>query len=73
MVFVIPKFPKSIEYIDLSGCNIGSFEEGLKNFKLEDYPNLKYFDIRNNPIRKIPVEWKKSKKMLYGKVKKMGF
>ena len=63
MVFSVPKLPKGIEYVDFSGCQIGLFDEnGLDNFKLSSYPNLKYINFSKNYIKKIPEEWKKAKK-----------
>lgn len=73
MIFNVPIFPKSIEYVDLSNCQLGRYDErGLDNFKLEDYPNLKYINFSGNWIKKIPDEWKvKSKvKIIYNKQKK---
>jgi Leucine-rich repeat (LRR) protein len=72
-IFNIPKFPKSIEYVDLSDCQICRFDDnGLDNFKLSDYPNLKYINLSGNWIRKIPMEWKKKNgiKIIYTKQKK---
>jgi hypothetical protein len=73
MIFNVPKFPKSIEYVDLSDCQIGRFDDnGLDNFKLSDYPNLKYINFSGNWIKKIPMGWKKCKtvKIIFGKQKK---
>jgi hypothetical protein len=73
MIFSVPIFPKSIEYVDLSDCQIGRYDDnGLDNFKLEDYPNLKYINFSGNWVKKIPSEWKvKSKvKIIYNKQKK---
>lgn len=73
MIFSVPKFPKSIEYVDLSDCQICRFDDdGLDNFKLSDYPNLKFINFSGNWLKKIPAEWKKSKrvKVIYDKQKK---
>ena len=60
----IPKLPKSIEYLSLSGNSIGNGMWDYTNFKLKDYPKLKYFDISKSmiPKNKIPKEWKEAKK-----------
>ena len=69
MIFRIPKFPKSIEYVDLSNCQLGRFEEF--KFNLKEYPNLKYLNISGNWIKKIPLELKKSGiKIVHGKQNK---
>jgi hypothetical protein len=73
MIFKVPKFPKSIEYVDLSDCQINRFDDnGLDNFKLSDYPNLKYINFSGNWIKKIPAEWKRKSnvKIIYTKQKK---
>jgi hypothetical protein len=52
---------------------IDRYDDGeLDNFKLEDYPNLKYINFSGNWLKKIPSEWKvKSKvKIIYNKQKK---
>ena len=60
----IPKLPKSIEYLSLSGNSIGNGMWDYTKFKLKDYPKLKYFDISKSmiPKNKIPKEWKEAKK-----------
>jgi Leucine-rich repeat (LRR) protein len=73
MIFSVPKFPKGIEYIDLSDCQIGRFDDhGLLNFNLKDYPNIKYVNFSGNYIKKIPAEWKKKSevKIIYNKQRK---
>jgi hypothetical protein len=73
MIFSVPKFPKTIEYVDLSDCQLGRYDDkGLDNFKLSDYPNLKYINFSGNWLKKIPTEWKikSSVKIIYNKQKK---
>lgn len=73
---MMPKFPKTIEYIDFRDGGLGLFEDkSLKEFKFKDYPNLKYFNVSGNRILKIPEAWKKAKKLgkiiiKYGKQRK---
>lgn len=65
------KLPKSIEYIDFENTEIGNgMGPGLKNFKLEDYPKLKYLNVKGSGIKKkdIPkalLDAKKQKKIKF--------
>jgi hypothetical protein len=73
MIFSVPKFPKTIEYVDLSDCQLDRYDnKGLDNFKLSDYPNLKYINFSGNWLKKIPTEWKikSNVKIIYNKQKK---
>lgn len=73
MIFRIPIFPKTIEYVDLSNCQINRFDnDGLQFFELKKYPNLKYINLSGNWIHKIPLEWrrKSSIKIIYNKQNK---
>jgi hypothetical protein len=65
---VLPKFPKSIEYVFINGSNL-SFHPSIafKNFKLKDYPNLKGIILKDTglKLKDIPkdiLDVKKSKK-----------
>lgn len=65
---VLPKFPKSIEYVFINGSNL-SFHPNLafKHFKLKDYPNLKGIILKDTglKLKDIPkdiLDAKKSKK-----------
>jgi hypothetical protein len=66
---VLPKFPKSIEYVYIRGSNL-SFHPSVafKHFKLKDYPNLKGIVLKDTGLSKkdIPKDIlvaKKSKKI----------
>jgi hypothetical protein len=66
---VLPKFPKSIEYVYIRGSNL-SFHPSVafKHFKLKDYPNLKGIVLKDTGLSKkdIPRDIlvaKKSKKI----------
>jgi hypothetical protein len=64
-IIEMPKFPKTIEYIHLKDSSLGfNFPKSLNNFKLSDFPNLKYFNLKGSGIKKkdIPQEWKDAKK-----------
>lgn len=71
--YILPKFPKDIEYINFKNGMIR--DSGLKFFNILDYPKLKYFNVSGNIISKIPKEWlqlKKDKKLkiFFGSQKK---
>jgi hypothetical protein len=58
-----PKFPKSIEYITFANSSLGLNQKSVDNFKLSNYPKLKYFNVKGSGIKKIPQEWKDAKKL----------
>ena len=66
---VLPKFPKSIEYVYIRGSNLSFHPSAaFKNFKLKDYPNLKGIVLKDTglSIKDIPkdiLSAKKSKKI----------
>jgi hypothetical protein len=60
-----PKLPKTIEYISFINSGLAfNFPTSLNDFKISNFPNLKYFDLTNSGIKKkdIPQEWKDAKK-----------
>lgn len=59
----IQKLPKNIEYLDFSYEDFSKLD--IKNFKLSDYPKLKYLNVSGRDV-KIPKEWKEAKK--FGKI-----
>jgi hypothetical protein len=63
-VISMPKLPKDIEYISFMNSQLGDKSNpGLNGFKLSDYPNLKYFNVKYSGFKKsdIPKEWIKAK------------